>query len=286
MTTLVVGATGNVGREVTRLLAEQGHAVRAVTRDPSKAQLPEGVEVVAGDMMAPVEIDRVLEGVDRAFLTMPDDNGAAFAEGAGRAGLQHVVLLSSFAASIELPSGEQNIVTARHRAGEQALAAAGVPTTALRAAGFDYNILQWTTDLADGVVRAPFVGVGLPKVDPDDIAASAVAVLTDDDAKPQTYSITGPEAITMRQEVAVLGELLGRQLRLEELSAEEAAAAAFPAGTPDFVTTSVLETQGTAAAALVPSGDVAELTGRPARTFRDWATRHLAAFGTEAATAA
>lgn len=107
-----------------------------------------------------------------------------------------------------------------------------------------------------------------------------MAVLTDPEAAPETYVITGPQTITMRQEVAILGELLGRELRVEELSPAEAAAAAaaFPAGTLEFVATSVLEAQGPAAAALAPSGDVTELTGRPARTFRDWADAHLAAF--------
>ena len=111
----------------------------------------------------------VLDGVDRAFLLMADDNGAVFAAVAGEVGLGHAVLLSSFTVGGMLPSGEANFFTARHRAGEQALTEAGVPSTFLRATGFDYNLIQWTSGIGEGVVRAPFADLPLPKVDPADV---------------------------------------------------------------------------------------------------------------------
>ena len=98
------------------------------------------------------------------------------------------MLLSSFSAVTDLPSGAGNIITARHRAGERALTDAGVPATFLRAAGFDYNILMWAAGAADHVVRAPNVDVKLPVVDPADIAAAAVAVLTAADPRPERLS--------------------------------------------------------------------------------------------------
>jgi hypothetical protein len=78
--------------------------------------------------------------------------------------------------------------------------------------------------------------------------------------------------------VAIIGQLLGKEIRVEELTMDEAAEIGFPEGTPDFVTRSVLETLGAGAAALDPTNGVQTLTGRPPRSFRDWATDHLQAF--------
>lgn len=177
-----------------------------------------------------------------------------------------------------LPSGDANIVSARHRAGEEALAAAGVPSTFLRCAGFDYNILMWAGARAEGVVRAPYLDVPLPIVDPADVAAAAVAVLVADTPTTGGVFITGPEKVSVRQQVQVLSEVLGQELRAEQISEDDAKRDSFPAGTPDFVTTSVLETMGEAASVLEPSEGVHTLTGRAPRTFRNWATDNAGAF--------
>ena len=121
MKILVTGATGTVGGHVVRNLTGRGHEVRALVRDPAKADFPAEVEVVEGDLTNAEDVRRALDGVDRAFLLMADDNGAVFAAVAGEVGLGHAVLLSSFTVGGMLPSGEANFFTARHRAGEQAL---------------------------------------------------------------------------------------------------------------------------------------------------------------------
>lgn len=277
MKILVTGATGTVGGHVARQLSGSGHQIVALVRDPSKAVLPTDIAIVEGDLTDASAVRRALDGTDRAFLNMADDNGAAFAEAAAEAGLGHAVLLSSFTSVTELPSGPANIITARHQAGEQALAQAGVPATVLRAAGFDHNILMWVASAADGVVRAPNADVKLPVVDPVDIAAAAVAVLTAADPEPGAYSITGPQSLSVRDQIAVINEALGRSYTVQEISQAEAAAAAFPQGTPDFVATSVLETMGPGAAVLVPSGDVRTLTGKAARPFRAWVADNITA---------
>lgn len=278
MTILITGATGTVGGDVARLLSGRGHQLRALVRDRTRAHLPPDVELVEGDLTNADDLRRALAGVDRAFLNMADDNGAAFASAAAAAGLRHVVLLSSFTAVVPLPSADANIVAARHRAGEQALTDAGVPSTFLRAAGFDYNIRMWAGSLADGVVRSPYPDVALPIVHPGDIAAAAVAVLLADAPPARAFSITGPEKVSVRDQTRVLAEVLGRDLRVETISEDAAKRGHFPEGTPEFVTTSVLETMSPAAAALEPSPDVQALTGRPPRPFRSWAEEHRSAF--------
>lgn len=284
MKILVTGATGTVGGHVARLLADAVQTdltVRALVRDRAKAADDPNlaaVELVTGDLTDPDDVRRALEGVDRAFLNMADDNGAVFATVAGQARLGHVVLLSSFTADHDLPSGDANIISARHRAGEQALAAAGVPSTFLRAAGFDYNVGMWLASAIDGVVRSPFPDAALPIVHPGDIAAAAVAVLTADSPVAGIYTITGPAKVTLRQQVQILNDLLDRSLTVQQSSLDEAKAANFPAGTPDFVATSVLETMSPAAAVLEPTDDFRTLTGSAPRTFAQWAAQNAQVF--------
>ena len=278
MRLLITGATGTVGGAVARALAVTDHEVVALVRDPAHYEAPAGVEVVQGDLTSADDVRRALAGVDRAFLNMADDNGAAFAEVAGEIGLGHVVLLSSFTAVTQIPLGDNNIITARHRAGEAALKAAGVPATFLRASGFDYNFLMWAGALDDGVVRAPWLDVKLPVVDPDDIAAAAVAVLTAESPEGGAYSITGPEALSVTDQTAIAARVLGRELRTEAVDLAVAKAAAFPEGTPDFVIDSVFGTFGPEATVLPVSTDVETLTGRPAHGFAEWVERNRAAF--------
>lgn len=139
MKILVTGATGTVGGHVASQLSGKGHEVVALVRNPAKAELPADIIPITGDLTDAAAVRTALQGVDHAFLNMADDNGAVFTEVAAEIGLGHVVLLSSFTAVTELPSGADNIITVRHRAGEQALIASGVPATFLRSAGFDMS---------------------------------------------------------------------------------------------------------------------------------------------------
>lgn len=64
----MIGATGNVGRQVVSQLAPTGAQVRALARNPDAADLPPQVEVVRGDLTLPETLDKCLEGIDTVFL--------------------------------------------------------------------------------------------------------------------------------------------------------------------------------------------------------------------------
>ena len=128
------------------------------------------------------------------------------------------------------------------------------------------------------MVRAPYPDAKLPIVDPADVGESAAAVLLADNPLTGAYSITGPEKFSVRDQTRTLSEVLGRDLRVEQITEDEAKQGNFPEGTPDFISTSVLEMLGESASVIEPSGDVQTLTGHAPRSFGDWANENKEAF--------
>lgn len=280
---LVTGATGTIGSDVVRQLSGRGAKVRALTRDPARATVPAGVEVVRGDYTDPASLEAALAGATAAFLLRPagPDEGqdAALAAAARAAGVERLVKLSAIATgdSASGPSAQW------HGAGERAVRDSGLAWTVLRPSSFASNTLTWLPALRTGEPVPNMTGDGASGViDPRDIAEVAVRALLDAGHAGRTYTLTGPEAITVPDQAAVLAEVLGRPVPTRDLSPDE---------TRDFLR----EAWGMAGAqvdgvltglAFVRSGgnavvteDVREVLGRPARTYRAWAEDHRAAFG-------
>src|SRR5439155_19601936 len=94
---LVAGATGKVGRQVVAQLRDAGAAVRALARDPGRAGLPDGVDVVRGDLTDPDNLPAALDGVESVFLLWPSlsTDGAAAAVDAVKRYARRVVYLSA-----------------------------------------------------------------------------------------------------------------------------------------------------------------------------------------------
>jgi uncharacterized protein YbjT (DUF2867 family) len=143
------------------------------------------------------------------------------------------------------------------------------------------NTLSWAGMIRhQGQVFAPLTDVRTAAIDPADVAACAAAVLLEDGHQGQAYPLTGPELISARDQAAILGEVLGREIGITEIPAQAARQRMIQAGTPAPIADAVLATlagAGTGPGALVRP-TVRQLTGRPARAFRDWATRHATAF--------
>ncbi|MFJ1592759.1 NAD(P)H-binding protein [Kitasatospora albolonga] len=277
---LVTGATGAVGREVAGLLAGTG-PVRILARRPERVAVrgPE-VDVVAGEYGDRDSLDRALRGVDAVFLvtnspTEPDDERVATASAA--AGVRRLVKLSMMA--VEEPDAD-DFITRLQRGNEQAVRDSGVPWTFVRPRTFMSNTLSWAPGIrSEGVVRALYGTSPVACVDPRDVAAVAVAALTGTGHEGRTYAVSGPEAITAREQTEELAEALGRPLRFEELTpdrAREALLAKYPRPVAEAFLESAERQRAGAKAAVVPT--VEQLTGRPARTFRTWAADHAGAF--------
>ncbi|MGW8491214.1 NmrA family NAD(P)-binding protein [Streptomyces sp. NPDC055886] len=280
---LVTGATGAVGREVAAQLAAAG-PVRILARRPGRLTVRgDGVEAVEGEYGDRPALDRALRGVDSVFLvtnspTEPDDERVAAA--AAAAGVRHLVKLSMMA--VEEP-GADDFITRRQRENEEAIRQSGVPWTFVRPRTFMSNTLSWAPGIrAAGVVRALYGDAPVACVDPRDVAAVAVAALTGTGHEGRAYAVSGPEAITAREQTAQLSRVLGRPLRFEELGVD-AARTALLAKYPRPVAEAFLESaerQREGAKAAVVS-TVQELTGHQARSYRVWSADHADMFAAE-----
>lgn len=276
MTILVTGATGNVGRIVVDELVARGATVRALTTDPAKAALPPPVEVITGYLGRPATLPPALAGVDTVYLAPLPAAVAAFAELARAAGVRRVVTLSSSGAEHEAGGdpGQWHYYAVEH-----AVEAAGFAWTHLRPGAFMTNTLAWADSIrTERVVRWPYPNAAETPIDLRDIAAVAATVLLSDDHIGQKHTLSGPESIRQIDQVRAIAAALGEPIRFEELTPDQTRAAW--RGTVDPETTDWL-LDGYALSTGYPQqpvSTVADLLGRPARTFAQWAIDHVAAF--------
>jgi uncharacterized protein YbjT (DUF2867 family) len=273
---LVAGATGNAGGAVVRALVNSGEHVRALVRDADRAPLPAGVDAVAGDLNEPATLAAHLAGVTAAFLLSGYGGLEETLANMRRAGVERLVLLSSSAA----PAGDlTNAVARYHILSERAVRESGLGWTFLQPNTFMTNTFQWLPQLRlRDVIRAPFADVSVATIDPDDIGAVAALALTSDAYTGRALRLSGPESLSPADRVAILAQVLRRELRFEAQSDEEARAemdATMPAEYVDaffrfFVDGDLDES------AVLPT--VQEVTGRPPRSFEAWARAHADAF--------
>ena len=271
---LVTGATGNVGHNVVEQLLGQGEAVRAMTRDPARARFPDGVEVVAGDLSQAGSLPAALKGVDRAFLFPVHGQLRSFVDLAGRCALERIVLLSSSSVTMK----PLNSIGRSHADSEQTVAAGEVPWTFVRPGAFMTNDLRWAPQIKEeSAVRAPFGAASSAPIDERDIAAVSVAALLGEGHAGRDYVLTGPEALSQAERVMLLSEVLGRTIRFEEQTPDEYRQAM--ADRPREVVETLLAMLG-GQAARTPEvrHTVADVTGRPAFTYRQWVEHHRADF--------
>lgn len=275
---VVTGATGNVGRALVRALAGAGERVTAVSGAISARDVPEGVRPLRADLTEPGGVEPAFAGAGALFLLTAGDWMAAGGDGAvleqvldraRAAGVGRVVLLSS-----------QGVQTRRHSPDlEQAVVRSGLEWTVLRPGAFHSNAFAWAGSIRERrVAAAPFADVALPSADPDDIAAVAAAALREDGHGGRTYVLSGPAPISPRQQVAAIADALGEPIRFVEQGRAEARARML-GFMPERVADATLDVLGTPSAdeqRVHP--DLAQVLGRPAGSFADWARRNAAAF--------
>ncbi|MFF4696207.1 NAD(P)H-binding protein [Streptomyces chattanoogensis] len=283
---LVTGATGNVGRQVvSQLLAARAGEVRALTRAPGQARLPQNAEICQGDLADSGALEAALKEVDAVFLMWPFHSAepAAAVVDAIKRHARRVVFLSSGAVQDDVaPERQPHPVGRSHAAVEQCIEQSGLEWTRLRPSTFAANTRWWAGQIRAGdVVAGAYGAVPMALLHEADIAGVAVRALTEDGHDRKTYVLTGPEVLTQVEQVHTIGEVLGRPIRWQELSREAARARLLADdGFPDSFVDVLLDGYADMMAAPRPAitATIEAVTGRQARTYRDWVADHATDF--------
>lgn len=223
---LVTGATGNIGSGVTRRLLARGERPCVFVRDAKKARALFGkrVEVRVGDLAGSrASLSAALAGIDAVFLLSSGPKlgvwDRAFALAARAAGVKHLVKLSTLDVSTGVGTGPW------HARGETAIRESGLSFTFIRSAAFMSNALGWADSIAsEGVLRSSAGEGKIAFIHPDDIAEVVTSALTTREYVGESLVITGPEALSYGEMATRIGATLGKTVRFEPISDEEAQA--------------------------------------------------------------
>ena len=277
---LLTGVTGTLGRELLRQWPSDGGPLRLLARDPARlptSARPAEAAIVRGDLGDADDVARALEGVARLFLlTKPAPEqpamDAMIAERAAAAGVEFVVRVSVLGADPYALSP----VRAWHGAAERAVARA-LPASFLRANYLMQNLLGYARQIgARGVIAAPAGESRLSLIDAADVAAAAIALLTQPGIRPGHWTLTGPEALDFGAIAAEIGGVTGRPCRFEDLGEAEFRAKLVNGGQPTWyaeaITALWADFRGGLNAAV--SADASALLGRSPIPLREFARRH------------
>ena len=220
---LITGATGDIGSKVVELLIHRGERPRVFVRDADKARkrFGDSVKVRVGDLDDATALRAALEGIESLFLVnsgpaIPQrDELAAAAAKAAR--VKHLVKLSSMDVNQKLAIG------AWHEQGEAAIRATGIPFTFVQPTGFMSNLLAWTSSIrGEGVVRSATGEGRRAFIHSADIAEVATKALMTGEYSGRSLAVTGPEALSFSEATEKIGTAIGKQLRFQAISDDDA----------------------------------------------------------------
>ncbi|KLO61798.1 hydroxylase [Dermacoccus sp. PE3] len=270
MTILITGATGRIGRHLVTQLLDDGHHVRALTRNPATAKLPEAAEIVRGDLTDLNSLRDAFAGVEALHLiTFGGDDGADLNNGAEivqlaeASGIRRVSVLAGWApTSIE-----------------EALKTSCLDWCRLEPVEVMYNTRDWEEEIRTHSTVSTLATYPSAMVHEADIAAVATCALTQDGHTGQNYRVTGPEALTPAKRSGVLSEVIGRPIRHIQLTEEQERErlATYGFG-DDYVEFGIHLAINPPEAAGQVLDTVPRITGRPGRTFTQWAHENATAW--------
>ena len=286
-TVVVTGARGVVGRCVVSALIRDGAKVRAVSRQPERASLPSAVEVRPGDLADPPSLARALADADTLVLVAVPDTAREVVAVAARAGIGRIVVVSSGAVTAGYD-------TTYHLPVEQAVRESGVGWAIVRPGEFAMNsLLIWGPSIRESrQVIEPFPDQAGNPIHECDVADAIVADCLDPDRQGRIDTIVGPDTLTKRQQVEAISAAIGADLRLEQVTPDQAREfyrrqGGFAAANADFlfgfesydgVPDTADEPHDTNVDPAGPYVTIAETIGRPARSYAAWARDHAAEF--------
>lgn len=288
-TILISGATGNIGRELTKELSARKVPYRAMIRsakDPKTFATLGGAEIVIGDFDNAETLVHALQGVERAFLLTNSSERAEgqqsnFVDAARRAGVKHIVKLSQWAASADSPVRFLRY----HAAVERKIRESGMAYTFLRPNLFMQALFAFRdTIIGQGKFFAALGDARVSAVDVRDIASGAVAALVEKGHEGQIYNLTGPQALSHGEMAEKISGAVGRRIDFIEVPPEAMREVLVQFGLPVWQTDGVIEDYAhysRGEAAEVTTG-VQDATGKPPRSFDDFASDYAQVFSASA----
>ena len=274
-TTLVIGASGQIGSTLTDLLSAQGQTVRRATSRAATQTGEVTVNLLTGEGLA-----AALAGADQLFLMSPPGFAQQHEllipaiDAAKAAGVRKVLMLSAMGAN-----ADDNIPLRR---AELHLERAGLAWNVIRPNWFMQNFHTfWLHGIqTEGQI---FLPVGAAKgsfIDTRDIAAVAAALLTGDAWRNQDFDLTGPEALDHDQVARILSAAAGRPIGYQDIPPEAMRSALLGAGLPADYTEFLLVILGFFKAGYSErtTDAVQQITGRAPRTLAQYAADHRSAW--------
>ncbi|RAV21563.1 SDR family oxidoreductase [Paenibacillus contaminans] len=272
----IIGATGMIGGELLKRIADLGVPARALSREPEKLRdrLGDGgkptIEVAAADAADPESLRRAFAGAKQLFLAMSNSPRQAEMETsiiclAAEAGIEHIVKISSPAFEERSPVA----VAGWHRNIESFLDESGLTRTVLRPYAFMQNLLRHVpTITAQGAFFGVMGDAPCNFIDCRDIADVAAEVLTNREAAGRIYTLTGSEIYSYPQIADKLSALLGKTIRYINVEPQEMLRNLIERGhMPPWLANHIVEIQ--TMSTLVPESptdDVTRLLGKQPRT--------------------
>jgi len=228
----IAGVTGHTGRVVAETLQAKGQPIRAIVRDEAKGASwkGRGAEVAVASVDDEAALTRALTGVQGAYVLLPPDAVTtdffgsrakmvdAIARAAVKAGLPHLVLLSSIGAQIPTGTGP---IAALHYA-ERSFEKLGIATTFVRASYFLENYGGVLAPAKNNGVLPSFLPANRTHavVTTTDIGRTAAQALLDGPRGRRVIELSGPADVTPADVAAALTDLLGRTVNVAEAPLE------------------------------------------------------------------
>jgi uncharacterized protein YbjT (DUF2867 family) len=270
-----------VGRQVVSQLIAAGSPVRAMARNPEAASLPPQVQVIRGDLTVPGTLDACLDGADAVFLvwTAPPSAVAPALERITRRA-RRIVYLSAPLKTPHPLFQQPNLLRPMFEQIERTIVASGVRWTFLRPGMFASNALLWWAPQirAGNLVRWPYLAVPTAPIDERNIATVAVRALREEGHAGAEYVLTGPQSLTHSEQISTIAGVLGRELRVEEISPEEARRELLRIGPLPAVNMLLDAWSAALGHPAHMTSTFTQITGAPAKSFRTWVTDNASAF--------
>jgi uncharacterized protein YbjT (DUF2867 family) len=274
---LVTGATGTIGRQVTKHLAAHGASTRAAVRDRTKARKQFGNEIELATFTFEDKrlIADALEDVEKIFLLpplMPNQIEVtnAFVDAAQKAGVQHIVKLSAIGVG-----SEAFTVGEWHAANESHIRDSGLAFTFLRPNSFMQNFINYFPP-RNCVIHLPWGKGKASFVDARDIASVAVRALTTEAHKNKVYTLTGPAALSIDEVARTLSHAADREIKYVDVPESVVRQTMLNTGMAEWQVDSLMELHAinkeSRWSTITP--DVQEVTGKPPMDFREFARDH------------